>query len=436
MKNADARHAELALTCVVSTWLAGGAVGALGAEPEGFRPVTYSPPIGARVRCELITDRAGHKKTGGVGRSCWGFNQTNIVRTGAGVYALWWRDDLNLVVSRRAGEGTWEDSPPLPECPQNGVLLVDGEERVQVIGGDSASYHAVFDPPGQIGAFDVRRRAKADSRFGASVAPSGDILVAGGLPGMSWYVLDRDRDWTPVARGRVPHKTHRAYYFVVFDGKQGWTYCYDDYFVKGTGYLTLKTYLYHNRTVVDTPHAWRMTVASDVSDTLAGKARGGTGNEDLLVDRDGRVHLLCRRNRTPSTTNWASQGQSRSNDELLHVVVGSDGARQTVRLGNFSRGRLHQTADGTLHYLLEKGEWFHFDLWYAQGRADRPDAVSEPVELTIPTRIDHVFVSSPRAGGVAHDVIDCYWTEPYPGRTNRVWYGVVTPASRAPVATK
>ena len=160
-------------------------MGALGTEPDAARVVEYSPPVAAQVRCGLITDRAGHKKTGGVGRSCWGFNQTNIVRTDRGVYALWWRDDLSLLVSRRTGEGTWEDSPALPECPQNGVLLVDREERVHVVAGDCASYHAVFDPPGQVETFDLRRRARADSRFGASIAPSGDILVAGGLPGIA-----------------------------------------------------------------------------------------------------------------------------------------------------------------------------------------------------------------------------------------------------------
>ncbi len=392
--------------------------------------VSYGPAARVRFEAELITDSAGRREAGGLGRSCWGFNQSNIVRHGDDVYAMCWRDDLHLVVFRRVGAGRWEASPPLAKCPQNGVLLVDRKGRAHVIGGDRASYHAIFEPPGQVKTFKVQQLARADTRFGASIAPNGDILVAGGLPGMAWYVLSARDGYKPVATGRVPHKTWRAYYFVAFDGSTAHTFCYDDYYIKGIGYQTLKTYHYTNTNVLANtkPDAWKMTVISDVADTVWGKTRGCTENEDLMVDRKGQVHLLFMRNPTPSTTRWASQGQDRAKDELVHVVGRPGGPFKRYLLGNFSRGRLHQTPDGRIHYLMTRGQWFKFELWYAVGTADRPETISQPIQLETPTRIDHVFVSSTRAGGTPTRCIDCYWTGPYPGQTDRVWYGCLHPS--------
>lgn len=393
----------------------------------GLAQVLYGPAVTPVFETELITDTAGHLKTGGTGRSCWGFNQSNLVRHGDQLYAMCWRDDLALVVFRRTGPGRWEASPPLPETPQNGVLLVDAGGRVHVIAGECASYHARFDPPGQVRTFTVSRVARADTRFGASIAPSGDILVAGGLPGMSWYRLAAGTGYQPAGAGCVPHPTLRAYYFVAFDGKAAHTYCYDDYFIEGTGYLTLRTYYYHNADVLARPSDWAMTVVSDVSDTLAGKSRGNTENEDLLVDRKGRAHLLYLVNRQPSATTWAGVGQDRAGDELYHAVGPAGGPFVHHRVGAFSRGRLYQTPDGRLHYLLTRGEWSNFELYYATGDEECGSPLSEPVRLPTPSPIDHIFVNSTRAGGTPSPEIDCYFTGPYPGRTNRVWYGRLQP---------
>ena len=91
--------------------------------------VTYAQPASPCFEVEMITDTAGHLQTGGSGASCWGYNQSNIVRAGEDVYALSWRDDMTLVVFRRAVDGRWEASDPLPPVPQNGNLLVDGTGR-------------------------------------------------------------------------------------------------------------------------------------------------------------------------------------------------------------------------------------------------------------------------------------------------------------------
>src|SRR5690349_16648076 len=84
-----------------------------------FAPVTYDAPAKARFETELITDTGGYQKTGGQGRSCWGYNHSNIVRHGKEVYALCWHDDLTLTVYRRVKPGQWEASPPLPEAVQS-----------------------------------------------------------------------------------------------------------------------------------------------------------------------------------------------------------------------------------------------------------------------------------------------------------------------------
>ena len=151
-------------------------------------PVAYGPPAAVRFETELITDTAGYTQRGGTGRSSWGFNQSNIVRHGDHVYAMCWRDHRHLVVFRRVTPGQWEASPPLPQVPQNGVLLVDSKGRPHVIGGEGASYHAVFDPPGQVQAFSVQKPAQADTRFGAGINEDDDIFVAGGLPAMSQHI--------------------------------------------------------------------------------------------------------------------------------------------------------------------------------------------------------------------------------------------------------
>jgi len=403
-----------------------------GASPAPTQSrVVYGPPVRARFETELITDTAGYKKTGGQGRTSWGYNHSNIVRHGKEVYALTWRDDLSLVIYRRVKPGEWEASPPLPEAVQSGVLMVDSKGRVHVIGGEGASYHAVFDPPGQVQKFTVQRLAKADTRFGASIAHNDDIFVAGGYPGMSWYVLSAQDGWKPVQQGRLPHPTWRAYYFAAFDGKAAQTYCTNIQHVEGVGYQTLWTYYYYNPNLAEKPDDWRMTVLSDLSDTFDGKtARGNTEDEEMMVDRRGRVHFLTLVNRQPGKGIWPSGDQDRANDTLYHTVGPPGGPFKQYLLGNFSRGRLYQSKDGKIHYILERGEWFNFDLYYAVGEENRFDRISEPVKLETPSKIDHIFVNTTRAGGTPTDGIDCTFTGPYPGQTNRVWYGLLTPERR------
>ena len=75
------------------------------------------------------------------------------------------------------------------------------------------------------------------------------------------------------------------------------------------------------------------------------------------------------------------------------------------------------------HYLLTRGEWYNFDLWYAAGDENQWDVISQPIRLETPSKIDHVFVSSTRAGGTPTAFIDCYFTGTFPGKNNNVWYG-------------
>ena len=50
-------------------------------------------------------------------------------------------------------------------------------------------------------------------------------------------------------------------------------------------YLVATGVWYYNPDLVASPDEWRLTVVSDVSDTVAGSARGTTEQQDLLVDR-------------------------------------------------------------------------------------------------------------------------------------------------------
>ena len=141
--------------------------------------VSYGPPLAAELAIEPIADTAGSKLRGGSGASCWGYNQSNIVRCGEQLYALSWHDDLTLVVYRRIGPGQWAASKPLPSVPQNGNLLVDAEGQVHVISGANASWHAIFDP--ELRDCQMLQNAEADSRFGAAINVYGQIFAAGGL---------------------------------------------------------------------------------------------------------------------------------------------------------------------------------------------------------------------------------------------------------------
>ncbi|MCE2441151.1 MAG: hypothetical protein J4F39_17215 [Candidatus Latescibacteria bacterium] len=325
--------------------------------------VTYGPREAPRFEVEMITDTAGRLQTGGSGASCWGYNQSNIVRSGEDVYALSWRDDMTLVVFRRVGDGRWEPSDPLPPVPQNGNLLVDRAGRLHVIAGENGSYHAIFDPPGQVDRFTIQEYAAADSRFGASIDAADRIFVAGGLPTMAWYVLDPETGYRPVASGSVKHEQNRGYNFVILNGSEAHTISSDDYFLAGeqfpnqtvklrdreTGkirmvetprgiYPVLKAYYYTCPDVFEAPEDWRMTVISDVSDTFDGCARGTTDHQDLMMDTQGRVHLTYYENRQPATTVWAGRGQDPGNSLLYHAVGEPGGPFEHYCLGNFNGG--------------------------------------------------------------------------------------------------
>lgn len=415
--------------------------------------VEHGPPARCQWAVELITDTAGCIQTGGTGASCWGFNQSNLVRHEDQVYALSWRDDLSLVVFRRVAPGRWESSPPLPATPQNGNLLVDREGRVHVISGANGRYHALFDPPGQVDRFMVQQLVEADSRFGAAIDEGDRILVAGGLESLGWYVLDPASGHRPTAQGRLAHLAARGYHFVTFRQGAVHAFCSDDYFQAGeeypnqtvtyrdlqTGemktvvtprgiYPVLRTYWYHAPNLLAAPDDWRLTVVSDLSDTVAGPARGTTEQQDLLLDDQGLVHLLYYENRDPAITVWAGEGQDQAHSRLYHAVGKPDGPLRHWCLGTYNGGRVVQGADGRFHYLLTRGRRGKAEeLWYAVGEEGEWGRISAPVRLDLPSRFWHLFLSTVRAGGTRAEVLDCYWTGAYQGNSQQVWYGRLQP---------
>ncbi len=414
-------------------------------------PAKYPQPTPPQFTIERITDTAGHTLRGGSGASCWGYNQSNIVRHGDTLYALSWRDDLSLVLFCRTGTAPWQVSPSLPPVPQNGNVLVDAQGRAHVISGDGASWHAVFDPPGQVQTFSMRQPATADSRFGAAVNESGQIFVAGGLAQMAWYVLEPTDDYQPIAQGTISHPQQRGYNFTLLVGTAAHAFCSDDYFVRGehfpnsrivrpnptTGeieeietergiYPVLKTYYYHNPDILSSPDAWQTTVISDVADTYtpADGARGTTEQQDILVDDTGRIHLIYFENRQPAKTVWAGAGQDPQNSRLYHAVGQTGGPFEHFCLGNFNSGRLYQTPDGCMHYLLTRGRrGAATELWYAKNEPADWHNISTPVQLEMPSPFWHLYINTKRAGGTQPPFIDCYWSGAYEANSNEVWYG-------------
>ena len=414
--------------------------------------VEYGPAAAVEFAVERITATAGHMLRGGSGASCWGYNQSNIVRYGAELYALSWRDDLSLRVYRRLGPGEWAESSPLPPVPQNGNVLVDGAGQVHVVSGANASWHAVFDA--QLRDYKMREYVAADSRFGAAMGMDGRIFAAGGLERMAWYVLNPEQDYRPLASGAVPHERQRGYNFTVLHNRAAHVFCSDDYFVRGeqypndwfkrpnpeTGqvervetprgiYPVLKSYYYYCADVLASSPDWRMQVISDVTDTFtpADGARGTTEQQDLLIDDQGQVHIIYFENRQRVTTVWAAMGQDHANSRLYHAMGPPGGPFAHRYLGSYNSGRLCQSPDGQMHFLLTKGrrgaaEELHYAVGEPWGR------ISKPVPLAMPGRFWHVFVSTRRAGGTPTSFIDCYWTGAYENKSNEVWYGRLSPA--------
>jgi hypothetical protein len=421
-----------------------------------IRPqVSHCAPASFDWRQERITDTAGCRLTGGSGASCWGYNQNNIVRCGDELYALSWRDDLTLAVFRRARPGVWELGPVLPPVPQSGNLIIDSASRLHVISGDLASWHVRFDEPGSLERWELRRRIQADSRFGAAIDKQDRMLVAGGLDQMAWYILDATAADDPIACGSVPHEQARGYSFVVYQDGAAHTLCSDDFFVAGdhfpnqqivlpdptTGatrtvetdhgiYPVLRAYSYYNPDPVATPHDWRCTVVSDVSDTFDRSAgtRGTTDHQDLLVEANGTVHILYFENRQPSAEVWAGTGQDDANARLYHAWGPAGGPFEHVCLGPFTGGRIQQTADGRLHFFLIEGRRSAARaVYYAMGDAAQPQQISEPVKLSGLGPLWHLFISSRRAGATSANVIDTYWTGPLGANSNEAFYGCLTP---------
>jgi hypothetical protein len=432
---------------------------AAGAVVMHARPTTtdrpqarYDPPAHPCFTIELITDTAGSGQTGGSGASCWGFNQSNVVRAGEEVYALSWRDDLSLVVFRRIGPGRWEPSSPTPPVPQNGNLLVDSRGHLHLVAGANASFQAVFDPPGQVRYFRLRERASADSRFGAAINDLDQIAAGGGLERLAWYLLDVGQDGLPVAAGELAHEAARGYHFIALAGSAAHTFCGDAYFLAGDQYpnqtVTYRDLATGELKTIETPHGiypvlksyylycpdllragqgWQMQVVSDVSDTFAEGKRGTTEQQDLLLDAEGGVHLIYFENRQPSGTVWAATGQDQAASRLYHAVGEPGGSFTHFYLGNFNSGRLYQTPDGRMHYFLTRGRRGDAEsLWYAAGTEDW-SRISEPVPLELPSRFWHFFTNTTRAGGTRAPFVDCYWTGAYRQNSHQVWYGRLDP---------
>ena len=414
--------------------------------------VSYGPPLAAELAIEPIADTAGSKLRGGSGASCWGYNQSNIVRCGEQLYALSWHDDLTLVVYRRIGPGQWAASKPLPSVPQNGNLLVDAEGQVHVISGANASWHAIFDP--ELRDCQMLQNAEADSRFGAAINVYGQIFAAGGLERMAWYLLDPTTDHTLLRSGEVQHQQARGYHFTVLDGHSAHTFCSDDYFVPGelypndwltrpnptTGaiekvetprgiYPVLKTYYYYCPDILADTLDWQTQFISDVSDTYtpADGARGTTEQQDLLVDADGLVHLIYYENRQRAKTIWAGKGQDHCHSRLYHAVGPPGGPFRHFCLGSYNSGRLYQGPDGRMHYLLTRGRRGAAEELYYAVDLDQ-EQIREPLKLAMPGPFWHAFINTRRAGGTITPFIDSYWTGAYEAKSNEVWYGRLTPS--------
>ena len=196
-------------------------------------------------------------------------------------------------------------------------------------------------------------------------------------------------------------------------------------------YPVLKAWYYYNPDLLGSPGDWRCALVSDVSDTFdedAG-ARGTTDHQDLFADDEGLIHLVYYENRQPARGVWAATDQDPHNSRLYHAVGPPGGPFRAWCLGAFNSGRLCQTPDGRVHYLLTRGRRSAAEsVWYAAGEPGDWGRMSEPVKLEGIGPLWHLFLSSPRAGGTRAGVVDACWTGPFDGNSNEVFYGCLRPS--------
>eukprot|EP01050_Picozoa_sp_SAG11_P023277 SAG11_NODE_4636_length_1825_cov_13.502897_2_plen_287_part_00 len=242
-----------------------------------------------------------------------------------------------------------------------------------------------------------------------------------------------------MAQGRHSNDAARGYQCVALRDGQAHTLCSDDWFLPGRQYPNqivrlpdpatggtkdietprgihpvLRAYYLYNPNLLEHPTDWRCVVIADITDTFDERtgARGSVDHQELFIDRAGCVHLLWYENRQPARSVWASAEQDSSNSRLYHAVGPPGGPfDQVFELGNYNSGRLYETPDGRLHYLMTRGpRGSGQSVWYAVSRCGEWGTISEPQKLPHCGPLHHLFVNSSRAGGTCGEEIDLYWT--------------------------
>lgn len=374
--------------------------------------------------------------------SSWGYHQPMIGRHGERVYCALLEPHGEGFAQHwslhRRDAGGWQrrwSSPSTGQLNQPPSLVVDDLGGIHVFAWpDGLFTHWRFAAGGEGEPIVDRPPSPYDDLWpyaAAAVNERGELLVVASSYPQSLFAVQTTE--TPQwRRGRIAWHPERpdspsgydrqAYPLVAFCGRQAHVFTTQDVvdpvkIAAGAGFVYSFRNLqyYHTPDILAQP-CRRLTVADTDSSS------GWVHNDDLLVDRNGRVHLLYQHQVREG--DWG-------NTRTIHAFGPAGGPLQHVQLGApgaFNGGRLWESADGTLHAVLPRYTALQVaPLDLAGGLA------AEPASLGVASNgwgyYGRVFLAAGRAASAGAPVLEgLYFVESGSGQSE-VRYFRATPAA-------
>jgi hypothetical protein len=334
--------------------------------------VTPMPLSAESPHWDVTTEQVGEVRVHPrLGPPFWGYHQPIVVRSGkrlyAGIMEPWGETDpekqWHLFERSEKGWRRIYTSPQEQRLNQPPVLLADREGRVHVFAWQKdACNHFRFDPgEGDEPVLHERLDLGPNGLWpyaGGAFNTDGDLLVISSTyPAHLYAFQPRGGDWvlgTAVSHPPRPntltkHDTH-CYPFVTLSGRQAHIFSTQDVAdpekveQKASFVYVFRTLdLYYSPDVPAAPFQKRNVVNVE-------KSKGWAHNDDLLLDRSGRIHLLYR----------FGEGDGSPPSPLMHAF-GPPGGPLTHRVlapqdgGPLGESRLYEAPDGALYVVGPQG---------------------------------------------------------------------------------
>jgi hypothetical protein len=379
----------------------------------------------------------------------WGYHQPIIVRAGSRIYAGLlepWGEDHKQQWGLFEKEGeSWTRvyaSPKSKLLNQPPILLVDALGRLHAfVWLDGICNHLRFDPDGHIEApieeiADVGYNDLWPYAGGASNAEGDVLVVPSSYPAHRYGFLSADADtWRQgtaaefAPRPDSPSNFNRhAYPFVALRGREAHIFSSQDIndaekIAAGENFTysfrTLE--YYYSPDLLASP--FEMVTVVDVE-----ASKGWAHNDDLLIDKDGQVHVLYRyqnrENEGPISPLMHAFGPP--GGPFTHVAVSSE--------DNVNEGRLWEAPNGVLFAIRAEGNGLVAEQLDKDGRRLGDPAVLGIYPLTDDYTSSRVFLVPARASAAGAPFLEgLYQTQGTTGQTTVQYFHAMLPELLADV---